>query len=434
MTQTFWLTASVLILLAISFIVAPLIFHRSGRRAALNMRNQNLLAYRSRLEELDRELEIGLLDKESHQQLRDEMAGSLLEDVPDADRGVLESPAMMKGGKSAFIIVLVSLLAIPAATVFLYDRWGAMGELEQFLTMQEMAASEGDRRGQMQGLAEQLQEKLEDSPDNSEGWAMLGRTYMTLEQYPEAARAFERLAESLGDDEERRKATAWGLSAQALFYQNEGAMAGDVTRAIDQARAINPDEVNALGLLGISAFSQQNYEKALEYWERIVEVAPDHPQIAAIRQGIDQAYERLGREAPASSESEAEAQQASPGVVVRVEIDPEFAENVSDDTPLFVFARSVDATGGAPLAVTRMTAGDLPAVIRLDDRNAMSPEARISDAESVRVQARLSRSGNASPQAGDLQGQVDDPVPVEPETESANADPVTLVINTRLTN
>ena len=133
MTQTFWLTASVLIVLALAFIVAPLIFHRSGRRAALNLRNQNLLAYRSRLEELERELENGALDQDSYQQLRDELAGSLLDDVPDAERGVLATPAMMKGGKSAFVVVLASLILIPAASVFFYERWGAMDELEQFL-------------------------------------------------------------------------------------------------------------------------------------------------------------------------------------------------------------------------------------------------------------------------------------------------------------
>ena len=428
MTQTFWLIASALILLALAFIVSPLIFHRSGRRAAMDLRNQNLLAYRSRLEELDRELESGSLDQDSYQQLRDELVGSLVDDVPDADRGVLASPAMMKGGKSAFIIVLASVLAIPAASVFFYDRWGAMSELEQFLTMQEMAAAEGDRRGQMQELAQQLRDKLEASPANSEGWAMLGRTYMSLEQYPDAAWAFERLAESIGDEDARRKATAWGLSAQALFFQNKGEMAGGIARAIEEARALNPDEVNALGLLGISAFSQQNYDKALEHWERIVKVAPDHPQITAIRQGIDQAYQRLGRDAPADSA----AQQASPGVVVRVEIDPAFADDIADDTPLFVFARSADATGGAPLAVARLTAGQLPAVIRLDNRNAMSAQALISDADSVRVQARLSRSGNAMPQAGDWQGEVDDPMTVG--MGAAGSDPVTLVIDTRLTN
>jgi cytochrome c-type biogenesis protein CcmH len=121
-------------------------------------------------------------------------------------------------------------------------------------------------------------------------------------------------------------------------------------------------------------------------------------------------------------------------VFVRVEIDPTFKDDIADDTPLFVFARSVEATGGAPLAVARLTAGQLPAVIRLDDRNAMSPRAKISDAESVRVQARLSRSGNALPQPGDWQGQVTEPIPVETSTESGDSAPVTLVIDTQLTN
>lgn len=430
MTQTFWLTASVLILLALAFIVAPLIFHRSGRRAALNLRNQNLLAYRSRLDELDRELESGSLDQESYQQLRDELAASMLDDVPDAERGVLESPAMMKGGKSAFVIVLFCVLAVPAASVFLYDRWGAMDDLEQFLAMQEMSASDGDRLGQMQGLAQQLREKLEASPDNSDGWAMLARTYMSLEQYADAGWAFEQLAKSVAGDGSQGEATAWGLSAQALFYQNQGNMAGGVSRAIEKARELNPDEVNSLGLLGIDAFSRENFEQALEYWERIEEVAPDHPQIAAIRNGIDQAYQRLGRQPP---EREQASGSASAGIAVRVEIDSTFENDVPDDTLLFVFARSADVDGGAPLAVARLTAGQLPAVIRLDDSNAMSPEAKISDVESVRVQARLSRSGNARPQPGDWQGEVDDPVQVAAPGQ-ADTDPVTLVIDTKLTN
>lgn len=429
MTQTFWLTAGVLILLALAFIVAPLVFHRSGRQASLDIRNQNLMAYRSRLEELDRELESGTLDEQSHRQLRDELAGSLLDDVPDAERGRLESPTGMQDGRSAMLVVLASVIAIPAAAVFFYDRWGSMDELEQFLTMQEMAAAEGDRRGRMQELAGQLQRKLEASPENSEGWAMLGRTYMTLEQYDDAAAAFERLARSIEDNPERR-ATAWGLSAQALFFQSQGAPGGEVAEAIEKARALDPDEVNSLGLLGITAFSEQNYEQALDYWERILEVAPDHPQIGAIRQGINEAYQRLGREAPAPATTDAPP---TAGVNVRVEIDPAFESDIADDTPLFVFAREAEATGGAPLAVARLTAGQLPAVIRLDDRNAMSPEARISEAESVRIQARLSRSGNARPQPGDWQGQVADPVAVTAPGADDN-DPVTLVIETRLTN
>lgn len=423
MTQTFWLTAAALIILALAFIVAPLFFHRSGRRAELDLRNQNLLAYRSRMAELDREFEAGAMDEDSYRQLREELAGSMLDDVPDADRGVLESPAQVRGGKSSLAVVLASLIILPAAAVLLYQEWGALDDVEQFRAMQEMTAADGDRLGQMQELTAQLRERLEENPDNTDGWAMLGRTYMRLEQYSDAAWAFDRLADSI-DDDDSGKAVALGLSAQAQFFLSQGEMTSEVAGSIEKARSLNPDEVNSLGLLGIYAFSQENYEEALRHWERIVEVAPDHPQIGSIRQGIEQAYQRLGREAPAG-DAEVES---GPGVTVRVEIDEAFRGDIPEDTTLFVLARSAEGQGGPPLAVARLTAGQLPADVRLDDRFNMSPDTKLSDAGEVRVQARLSRSGNARPEAGDWEGQLDEPVPVT----GNDAEPVTLVIDSQL--
>lgn len=423
MTQTFWLISAVLILLALAFIVAPLFFHRSGRRAELDLRNQNLLAYRSRMEELDHEFEAGAMDEDSYRQLKEELAGSMLDDVPDAERGVLESPAQVRGGKSSVAVALVSLLLVPAAAVLLYQQWGALDDVEQFRAMQEMTAADGDRLGQMQELTAQLRDRLEENPDNTDGWAMLGRTYMRLEEYNDAAWAFERLAGSIEDDDNGR-AVAWGLSAQAQFFGSQGELTPEVSEAIENARSLNPDEVNSLGLLGIYAFGQEDYEEALRHWERIVEVAPDHPQIGSIRQGIEQAYQRLGREAP-SDDAEAAS---GPGVTVRVEIDESFRDEIPADTTLFVLARNAKGQGGAPLAVARLTAGQLPADVRLDDRFNMSPDNRLSDAGEVRVQARLSRAGTARPQAGDWEGQLDEPVAVGGE----QAEPVTLVIDTQL--
>lgn len=423
MTQTFWLTAAVLIILALAFIIAPLFFHHSGRRAELDLRNQNLLAYRSRMSELDREFEAGAMDEDSYRQLREELAGSMLDDVPDADRGMLESPTQVSNGKSSVAVVLASLVIIPVAAVFLYQQWGALDDVEQFRAMQEMMAADDDRLGQMQELTAQLRERLEENPGNTEGWAMLGRSYMRLEQYSDAAWAFERLAGSI-DEDDNGKAVAWGLSAQAQFFLSQGDMTPQVTETIEKARALNPDEVNSLGLLGIYAFSQESYEEAIRYWERIVEVAPDHPQIGSIRQGIEQAYQRLGREAPVEDEEVA----SGPGVTVRVEIAESFRDEVPDDTTLFVFARRAEGQGGPPLAVARLTAGQLPADVRLDDRFNMSPGSKLSDAGEVRVQARLSRSGTARPQAGDWEGELDQPVAVT----GNEADPVTLVIDTQL--
>ncbi|MDX1756647.1 MAG: c-type cytochrome biogenesis protein CcmI [Marinobacter sp.] len=421
MTTTFWLAATVLILLALAFVVYPLFFARSVRQDHTDLRQQNLLAYRSRLEELDRELAAGILDAEGHRQLKDELEGSLLDDVSSSG-----TAKPIRGGRrtSAVVVALASLIVVPAAAVYLYQQWGAMDQVQQYRSMLAMASDDDNRLAQMEQLTAQLRERLQASPDNPDGWAMLGRSYMRIERYPEAAWAFERLASVVPDDQAR--AVAWGLSAQALFFDSRGELTEAVSRAIDKARALNPDEVNALGLLGINAFSKEQFRDAIDYWERIVAVAPDHPQRAAIEEGIDQAYQALGLDNPAATAAQAEAESA--GVTVRVELAEALTGEVPPDTTLFVIARSPGAQGAPPVAVARRRAADLPLQLHLDDSFAMNPTLRISDRAEVVVSARLSMSGNPLPQAGDWQGQLADPVAVTAEPQA----PVTVTIDRQL--
>ncbi|WP_417566097.1 c-type cytochrome biogenesis protein CcmI [Marinobacter sp.] len=422
MTETFWIAATVLIILALAFVLYPVFFHHTGARKQADRKNQNLLAYRSRMKELDNEYEAGILDEENYRQLKEELAGAMLDDVPENE----QLKPLIKGRRSAMVVGLVSILVMPAATFYLYQQWGAMDRVEQLITMQKMGTTDASRQEQMTELSGQLRERLEASPDNPEGWAMLGRTYMRLERYDDAAWAFRQLADSVSEDD-RSEAVAYGLAAQALFFGSEGAMTEEVNATIEQARSLDPDEVNALGLLGINAFSQQNYREAIEYWERIGAVAPDHPQIASIREGIREAYTRLGEEPPKLA---AKPEAAGAGVTVRVTLVEAFRDQVPADTTLFVFARQAGAQQGPPLAVARLTADQLPAEIRLDDSYSMSPQARISGAEEVVITARLSRSGSVSAQPGDWQGSSESPVAVG----DAGKEPVSVVIDQQLTN
>lgn len=429
MTETFWIAATVLIIIALAFVLYPVMFHRRGARQQTDLRNQNLMAYRSRMAELEKEHQAGIIDKESHRQLRDELAGAMLDDVPDN-----EAPAKtVPGRKAAMAVALVSILVIPAATVLLYEEWGAMDSVEAFVAMQELGSSDDARAAQMDELTQQLRERLEASPDNPDGWAMLGQTYMRLERHDEAAWAFRKLADNVSSDDGSR-AVALGLAAQAQFFRSQGAMTDKVTAAIEEARALNPDEVNSLGLLGIHAFSQDNYREAIRYWERIQTVAPDHPQLASIQGGIKEAYTRLGEQPPVaksafpSPNDGLDAQ--SVGVTVRVTLDDAFQKDVPADTTLFLFARAANVQQGPPLAVVRLTAGDLPVEIRLDDSHAMAPQAVISGAEEVVVTARLTRSGNINAQPGDWQGSTEPPVAVSEDLGS----PVALIIDQKLIN
>ena len=437
MSNMFWIAASLLIVLALAFVLYPVLFHRSGRNQQLDQRNQNLLAYRSRMQELDAEYEARMLDQDNYQQLKTELGGSMLDDIPENETPRASTP----GRKTGMAVALLSILAIPALTLVLYERWGAMDQVEQFITMEQLGSGDdADREQQMASLAAQLQAKLEASPDNPDGWAMLGQTYMRMEKYPQAAQAFQRLEQSVeraGADDPSR-AMALGLAGQAMFFQYQGAMNAEVQQVITRALELDPNEVNALGLLGINAFSQEKYREAIGFWQRIVEVAPDHPQRDSIEGGMSEAYNRLGETPPASLLASVQAsgqppaqtplKSDGPGVTVSVSLDQTFWSDVPADTTLFVFARQASVNSGPPLAVARFTAADMPLEIRLDDSMAMSPQNMISSVEKVMVTARLSPSSNVTARAGDWQGSLAAPATVAAGEET----PLTLVINSLL--
>ncbi|MFW5825382.1 MAG: c-type cytochrome biogenesis protein CcmI [Marinobacter sp.] len=434
MTNTFWTITALLVGLAFAFVLYPLFFGRPERRINEDIRNQNLLAYRTRLSELEEEFQEGIIDEENFRMLREELAGAMLDDV-----GEEQAPREVRAGdlrmdrrrRSTWAVVVAAVVILPLGVFLLYQELGALGKVEQYQAMQDIERSGGgDQMARMDQLTRQLEERLQAEPDNPDGWGMLGRSYMRMERYPQAAEAFERLAEVA--DEENSKAVAWGLSAQAWFFDSQGEMTEKVTRAMNRAREYDPDEVNTLGLLGIHAFEQRDFEEAIRHWEKIIEVAPDHPQLASIREGVARAYQQLGMDVPEELQGEQTSGSGSGavsdrGVNVRVELDEAFADEVSPDTTLFVYARTPDMRS-APLAVARLTAGELPVELRLDDRLAMAPESKISGADEVVLAARITPSGSATPQPGDFQGLREEPVPVN----SDDGEPVVLTIDQQL--
>lgn len=294
MPTTFWLSLALLVVLALVFVLQPFIFHR--RKAPVtNRRVQNLNTYRSRLRELEQERDEGMLDESSFETLRDELELSLLRDV---DPEEVEAPERQHDGRRMLVaMTLVLCLLIPLGAFYLYNQLGAREAVAQFRSMQQMRSGEVTRQD-IESMVEGLQQRLEDEPDNPRGWAMLARSYMQLERHEAAADAYKGLAGALERSGEGGAASAWGLRAQALFVANEGQVTNGVEAAIEKARARNPDEINALSIMGIQAFRAGEFREAVDHWSRVLEVAPDHPQADSIRQGIAAAYSELGEPVP----------------------------------------------------------------------------------------------------------------------------------------
>lgn len=222
---------------------------------------------------------------------------------------------------------------------------------------------------------------------------------MSQERPADAAAAYEQLIELAG-----RQPELLGQWAQALYFADDRKWSAQMQQLTDEALGGDPHEVTSLGLLGIAAYEEGQFEQAIGYWERLVATLPaEDPSREAIQGGIARAREQMGESASSAAEPIEPAATASQeaGLTVDVRLDAALSEQVQPTDTVFVFARAVSGPP-MPLAVKRLTVADLPATVSLSDADAMTPQLRLSNFEQVRLFARISRDGNAT--RGEWQG------------------------------
>ena len=243
-------------------------------------------------------------------------------------------------------------------------------------------------------MVEQLAARLQQRPDDGRGWALLGRSNAALGRAADAVTAYAKALALIGDEP-----NLLADYADVLAVHNRS-LAGEPTRLIERALAIEPRHPKALLLAGTAAFDRRDYAAAVVHWENIGDAASSDAALAQqLRAGIAEARER-GR-LPAVAAATPARGDAVSGVV---SLAPALAAKVGPDDTVFVFARAAEGPR-LPLAILRKRARELPFDFRLDDSMAMAAQARLSAFDKVIVTARVSRSGNALPQDGDLIGQ-----------------------------
>jgi cytochrome c-type biogenesis protein CcmH len=235
---------------------------------------------------------------------------------------------------------------------------------------------------------------MEQQPDDVEGWTMLGRSYQVLGRYPDAAKAFARAAARSPEDPH-----LLADLADALAMAAGQSMQGEPERLVQRALQIDPNNLKALALAGTAAFERADYAGAATLWERMLpHVPPASEDAQMIQANVAEARSRIQEKSGAAA-----------GLKGTVQLSPTLASRASPEDTVFIFARA--AQGPAlPLAVLRRKVRDLPLEFSLDDSMAMTPAAKLSAHPTVVVGARVSKTGNATPQPGDLQG-LSAPVP-----------------------
>lgn len=263
---TFWIIAGFLIAGALLFIVPPLLGRAKGQSSATRS-EINLSIYRDQLHELDADLAAGALSKEEYQSARSELEGRVLDDSGTAE--VVSPP--LSGGRNWAI---AAVIAVPILTVALYLMLGKPGGLDsQHQT--SASQSQGVTQEQINAMVDGLSQRLKTKPDDVEGWAMLGRSYVQLRRYGDASAAYARATALLPNN-----AQLLADYADVLAMNNGRSMLGEPEKIIQQALEADPNNIKALALAGTAAFQHKEYRKAIEEWQKLLKLVPADSQIA----------------------------------------------------------------------------------------------------------------------------------------------------------
>ncbi len=380
----FWIAASALLLVALAFLLLPIL---RGRRAQAEEDRTalNVALYEERLAELTAQHGAGTLSDAQLEAGRADAARELLEDTENSD-----SPKIAKLGRS---VPLIAAVLVPLVGYGLYMHWGASDKVQ-------MARQFSEQPRTVEEMTAHLEQAVKDQPDSAEAWYFLGRTYMNQERPADAAKAFARVVELAG-----RQPELLGQWAQAQYFAGDRQWSEQLQALTDEALQADPQELTSLGLLGIAAYEEGRYQDAVRFWEQLVAALPENdPSREAIRGGIERARQQVdgGSGNAAAGEAPAAASTQAAALQIQVQLDPKVAETVSPEDSVFVFARAVNGPP-VPLAAKRLTVGDLPATVTLSDADAMVPSLKISSVEQVTVMARVSRTGDAT--KGEWMGQ-----------------------------
>jgi len=413
--MTFWILIATLTVLALVFAVPPLWFKSKESLEQVEQRKAlNVAIYKERLAELEAS---GLMAKE-FAQAKQELEKSLLSEID-----TLKVQTTTTGARWSAAVVL---LTVPVLAGALYWKTGSPQAAIQNTQNTQVATAAHTGQGQagneimpsIDEMVEKLAERLEEKPDDAKGWEMLGRSYVVMERYDEAMPAFAKAVELTKDQPDAELISSY---AETIAMTKEGLLTGKPDELLAQAMKIDAKHPKTLWLVGLSAVQKGDYPTAVQHWEMLLtQLPPDSEGAQSVTEHIAELKRNMidttGGIAANSSMAEAEAPAAASKptqtnaadkpvqLTISVTLDEKLKAQAASNDTLFVYARAAQGPR-MPLAITRKQVKDLPITVTLDDSMAMMPAMKLSSVSQVIAMARVSKSGSAMTQSGDIVGE-----------------------------
>jgi cytochrome c-type biogenesis protein CcmH len=410
MSFYFWLAMLTMLLVAIIILVVPLL--RSGKALSFAYRESNLRLHEEKFKELDLDLSEGRIDPAQYKLARQELDRELLGDIPEESKDTAALHYGVEQIKKPAIALTIAVF-MPTLAFLVYMQLGMHAASEKPVAESKAQAS---TQASVAEMTTKLEKRLRSDGGDVKEWVMLGRAYKHLGRYEEAANAFATAGNVEPD------AQIMLEQAETLALKNENRFDVKARELVLDALGLEPNNVNALWFAGVVEYQFGNYQNTIDHLSRLSsQAATDKEVNKSVRFYLTKAREQLvaaGKQVPAIDEimqvdlavaettakSNAEMDSKSVvGIQVQVDVDDKVRQQFSANDAVFVYAKAVKGPR-MPLAVQRMTLGQLPTTVLLDDSMAMIEGMNISAFPSVVVSARISKSGSAIAQSGDYIG------------------------------
>jgi cytochrome c-type biogenesis protein CcmH len=387
----FLLLAGCLILVALLFVLPPLWRQRPMIAADMDERNTEIA--RQRLAELKQQLQTGALSQAHYAEQRAELEQALSDDLD------ITAPVRVSASTGRWMAIVLMVL-IPLLAGVLYADLGTYQAIEPSAEMLATAPTVPNIE-EIKKMVDKLAERMKTKPDDALGWTMLGKSYKYLQRYPEAVAAFAKAYALLGDQPEIML-----LYADALAYANNEQLAGQAADLVFKALALEPENLTGLWLGGMAKAQAGEAAEAIKLWRKLdgllVRGSPEQKEVQSL-------LAKLASQLPANTAEQPALQQpqaADVAINIQVSLAPELQKSVNAGDTVFVYAQALSGVK-MPLAIVRKQVTDLPLTVTLTDAMAMMPTMKLSNFTQVKLLARVSKSGNAMSQSGDLIGVID---------------------------
>jgi cytochrome c-type biogenesis protein CcmH len=378
----FWILLILITVVALGTVVLPILRHHRRLNEAYNLHHMQGSA--EQLQFIDAQRTDGFLSADQCFRAKAELANQVLRQKP------AKSGFSLNWGVFLFAILLLQVLSLA-----IYQHLGNSKGYEQWLKDTTMAGESITAQGATDDptpVMVRMQQHLKEHPDSAQGWYLLGRLYASGGESQQAKAAFARAYELAPEDRNVKL-----QYAGALFLTQNNSLRPKAAKLVQQVLASDPNNIAALNLLAMDAYHRKDTQEALRYWQQAQTLAPKGGEIA---QSIDKAIANVENQ-PSHETSATPVKFSLP---IQVNVSAALKNKIKTSDTLFVYLKL--ATGAPrPIAVLRLPMSQFPLTVQLTEANVMSALGPVPPLNAVQVIARISQSGEALTQAGNLQGE-----------------------------